>query len=240
MSDLTKEQCHQFWTHGYALSNAPLTFAAPEKRQAYEAAKSVSAIEALEAGAEQFQASERPGAEALTALFAEPQRILVERSRLETSLRSNVISWCESGAIRAFGYESPRKLEHAPIELPRSVWKGRVHWGQSTLEVAGMEFVEVRLLSASMIEQVEAKYRSTNRPTGRPSIEEHLKTCIEEMIQQGSIDSSRSMRSQYDIIKAQYKSYANAHKLKKDSVGNEAIRKVLSPIYNRLQDSKKL
>lgn len=240
MSDLTKEQCNQFWKHGYTLSNAPLTFAAPEKRQAYNAAMSESALDALELGVKHFQESDRSRAEAITELFAEPQRITAERSRLETSLRSDVIGWCETGALRAFGYETPRKLEHAPLELPRSVWKGRVKWAKSRIEVGGMEFVEVRLLTASMIAQVEAKYRSQNKPTGRPSIEKHLKACIDEMVQQGSIDSSRSMRSQYELIRVRYKSYANAHKLKKDFVGDEAIRKVLSPIYNGLKGEKKL
>lgn len=236
MSNLTDEQYQQFWKHGYPLSKAPLTFARKDNKEAYESAMSESAIEASERALEELAASGKTGFEAFKSYIAKPTAVLTKQSKVRADMRTDVISWGSNKVLRAFAYQAPRQLNHAPVELPISVWSGKILWDESRIEVGGMQFVEVRLLTNSMIKKVEAKYRSHLKPTGRPSIQEHLEACIEELVHQGSIDPSRSMRSQFDLIKERYKSYANAHKLEKDTVGNEAIRKILSPIINKMKE----
>ncbi|SPF75220.1 hypothetical protein ALP8811_00206 [Aliiroseovarius pelagivivens] len=240
MHQLTNEQLIQLWKRSIALANAPYRFAHPNIRASYDAACSESATEAMKHAADSIQESGKSGIEAMTELFAGPSRILGLRSEISSRMKSNLVKGCESGALRAFAFETPRKLEHTPVELPPSVWSGHIDWARSQIKTGGLCFVEVRLISPKIAAEIEAKYLPQEAKSGRPAIEHHLRACVQEMANADLIDPTQSMRSHYDAVRVRYAAYANTHKLTKTNVGDEAIRKVFSPIYKDLKENQKL
>lgn len=235
MQELTNEQRQQFWKHGYAMFKCPVLFALPAKKKAYEDAYAVSAMSAFEEAAKRTQNEDRPALEFFTAALAEPNKILKRRTEIQADLRADVVNWCRAGHLFAFAFEHPRKLENAPVEVPLSAWAGRIQWGQSAIEAQGIKFVEVRMLTASMMKDVRLKYRSSHAGTGRPSVAEDVKACIAEIEAAGLIDPSQTMASHVRLIQARYEVRAKAHKLKKATVGKEVVRLIFLPYFKKLK-----
>lgn len=235
MPEFTDEQRQQFWKHGYAMTKCPVLFAHPAKKKAYEDAYAVSAMSAFEEATKRMQTGDGFALERFTSALAEPTQILKKRGEILADLRADVVNWCFSGQLFAFAFEHPRKLENAPVELPLSAWKGRVQWDQSVVEAQGIKFVEVRMLTASMMKDVRLKYRSSHAASGRPSVVADVQACIEEIEAEGLIDQSKPKIWHVRLIQARYEARAKAHKLKKQNVGEEVVRRVFSQYINDLK-----
>ena len=176
--------------------------------------------------------------EKLQLLLQKPQEILTARGKVEKKLKQNILSYISHGHAHAYGFEAPRKVADAPVPIPKSTWAGRVDWGEHTLSHEGLEFVEVRIttnrIRNEILDRGDVKMKAPT-PAGRPTVGPAIKATFKALEKAGEIDISASQQSHYPKIQAWLELNAPDLNVPAAKISGKTIHRYFSPLFKDLK-----
>lgn len=242
MSKKTDPQLTELWRHGVPMSKAWLSYATPDLKSAWVAAQKPSAMALFEEAAEKAAKSDaEPSSRFLTAM-APAQKLLAERSTLQSKLRANILRYIEQGHLHGFGYELPRKLENEPVAIPKEAWAGKCNWDKGSLSYRGLEFVDVRLTTNRIRNEILARGSVDTTPpnaVGRPSVKAEILAAIHALHEAGEIDPTKSQKSHFPkALRWLELNRPDMYPAPK-TISYETFRKYFAPFFRDLKENRK-
>lgn len=249
MAERATDQLEKLWRSGSPLSIAWITYAHPELKAQWTELKGKSALTALSASVEQAGQQEKPDpirrVEFVQNLLQPAQAILQDRSDVKGKMQSNIREYMKNGHAFAYGFEPPRKLVSVPVELPKGVWGGKFDWDNSTITYAGLSFVQVRLTTRRIRDEIldrssEPFESKTSTRPGRPTVGPDIEEAFHALHEAGEIDTKSSASSHYDKIREWLHRYKPDLPVEARNLGHEVIRKNFMPLFRGLKKNHKL
>lgn len=236
MSSNPDKPPRKLWINSVPLKRAWLHFTHPKNVEEWNALKSQSAFEAFQKGAQEVAASEKSLAEKLSVALSQPQSILIARTTLQKKMQNAVVGYLRDEQLFAYGFEPPRRMGTQPLEIPKYYWSGQIDWIKSTLTFNGIQFVEVRLISASkrakVLELAPVPKTGSEATPGRPGFEADILEAHKLLLDAGKFNPNASLKSQCPAIR----NWLIENKLGKGysskKPGYEVIRKYLQKNLN--------
>lgn len=175
-----------------------------------------------------------------------------ERNRLIEAGKRHVSEGMRTGAIRAFGFEQPRRLDDAAVELDAAMIAGNPYfrWDNGTAKYQGLSFAEIRMMDSTRATALVAKWRAEDRtgariltdtspnPVGRPSWTPEIERAFEALKSAGKINFQAKMASHYPTIRQWLAVHSSSLEANDSTPGDEAIRRVISPHFKAAKASK--
>lgn len=175
-----------------------------------------------------------------------------ERNRLIETGKRHVTEGLRAGAIRAFGFENPRKLDDLAVELDAEIIAGNPYfrWDNGTAKYQGLSFVEIRMMESAQATGLVAKWREENgtgariltdtstNPAGRPSWTQEIERAFEALNRAGKINLNAKMKPHYPLIRQWLASHSLSLVANDSTPGDEAIRRVVSRHFKAAKTSK--
>lgn len=255
--DSTEAERRLLWENAHAMSRAHFVFAPDDLRTRLQELEQTTNVQSFLK--DLHHAADSPDVPApgpgrldflLRQMTESPHVQRGEEARkLKDRLRAGVLHHLRCGDLLSFGFEprnnvpgALRSIGDVPIELGYDHWRGRVSWESDELHANGLHFVQVRILSAARAEKLRqdrvAKI-AQEIPTpkiGRPSATKDIVAACEALIAAGKIDTNASIRSQIPIVRA----WRSENRPGAAHIGDETIRRVLSPLLRELEKKQKL
>lgn len=237
LADYSKDQLGRLHRSGVSLSKSWLTYAHPELKAEWQELQKPSAFEALRKGIEAATSMDGDIAAKTAHALEGPQAILSARADLERKLKANILSYVSSGHIHGFGYELPRSLSSAPVAIPKAAWAGKYDWDNGTLSFRGLEFVDVRLttnrIRNDILERGVVDKTPTN-PAGRPGVGPAIEDAFRALHEAGEIDASASQASHYPKVRAWLELNKPDLPVPPAHLSDKTIYKYFSPLFKGL------
>ena len=232
-----------FWQAGVPLSRAPFNASSHELKKRYNEALSTSYMEAIVQASKAERDAGKEGFEALIGSMQSAQPLLSERSNIIDEMRAPIEKHLLLGNLIGFGFEPPRKMESQPFEIPRNCWKGWIDWAGSKVRGEGLEFVEVRLITAQKKARLGAPQSAADtietRQVGRPGIGPHVAEAFKILNEAGKIETSASAKSHFPLVRRLLsQTYPDVYPLG-HKISDEGIRAHFSPLFKALKKSRK-
>jgi hypothetical protein len=248
---VAKSQIFKLWEKGTPTQNAPLTFLPdrdfPEgtKRADYKVPQ-FNLGTLIQDALEQMKKSGMDGPQAITEVTAPIAALFNDRNSLIERGKAAVLDWLESGVIRAFAFEKPRKVQDDPVELePSTLIKNPYfRWDLGTANHQGLEFVEIRMLPEATVAALIAKWRDeagtgarmltdpTTKPVGRPSLRPLVIDAFRTLHAQGKIDYSKRLTSHYPLIRQWLAAHYPSVEANDQKPSDDTIRNAVGPLFN--------
>jgi len=205
MAEITKDQMERLHRSGVSLSKSWLTYAHPDLKTEWQDLQKQSPMEALQKDA--LAASEIDGdmTAKLTHAFSGFGKLTGARSDLKNKLQANTLSYVSGGHLRGFGYELPRSVSSSPVAIPKAAWAGKCDWANGTLSFRGLEFVDVRLTTNRIRNEILERGvvdKTPTNPAGRPGVGNAIAEAFDALHKAGQIDASASQASHYPKVRA--------------------------------------
>jgi len=238
MTEITKEQMQLLHRSGASLSKSWLVFAHPDLKAQWEDLHKQSGMDLIKQDATAATKIDGDVSAKFAHAFSGFSKLASARSELETTLKANVLSYISQGYVFGFGYELPRSVSSDPVAIPKAAWSGKCDWEKGTLSFRGLEFVDVRLTTNRIRNEIlERSYVDSTPPraVGRPSIVKDIQAAIHALDEAGEIDTKASQKSHFP--KAQRWLELNRPNL--NPISYETFRKNFSPYFNDLKKNKK-
>lgn len=234
----------KLWKAGEPLKTSWITYMHPDLKPKWKAAREKSASDAYDQGAAAVAELENASvSEKVTLLFSGVQTILGERGTLKTELRATILRYIETGVLFGYGFEPPRSLNSTPVEIPKSLWRGKCNWDASTLEAQGLKFIEIRLTVAHIRNDILGRGNVDTTPTsatGRPSLGPAIKAAFHALNKAGEINVRLSQSSHYPKVRGWLElNYPNLS-VSPASISNNSLQKHFSSLFNELVRNHKL
>ncbi len=249
MAERSAEKLEKLWRSGSPLSNSWLTYAHPDLKTQWTEIKGKSALTAFSISVEQAGQQEKPdatrGVESMQNLLLPVQTILQARSDLKKKMQNNIQEYIKNGHVFAYGFEPPRKLGSVPVELPSGAWGGKFDWDNSTVSHAGLSFVQVRLTTRRIRDEIlnqspePFEFKPSAGP-GRPTVGPDIEEAFRALHEAGEIDIKSSASSHYDKVREWLHRYKPDLPAEARNLGHEVIRKNFMPLFKALKKSHKL
>lgn len=144
--------------------------------------------------------------------------------------------------LYGFGYELPRSLSSVPVAIPKEAWAGKCDWTNGTLTYRGLEFVDIRLTTNRIRNEVLERGfvdKTPTNPAGRPGVGPAIKSAFHTLQNEGQIDPNASLLSHYPKIKAWLELNKPDLPVPPAHIYNETIRKYISPLFKDLSKTNK-
>lgn len=247
MAEISGADLQSLWQSGYPLHSTWLGFAKTEQRAKWDELKTKSAIQALSDSVKDAPRPDEPNpltdVGAMQRLLQPAQTIVQARLDLKKEMQSNILAYLKDERLFAYGFEPPRKLSSIPVPLPRESWSGVYDWDESAIKYAGLDFVQVRLITREARNEILGAREPSpvvNPPLkGRPSVAPQILVAAQAMLASGQIDISRSAKSHFQEIRNWLRGNAQDLPVAPDEINDETIRRVFAPVFNELKQSKK-
>ncbi|WP_217359979.1 hypothetical protein [Ruegeria arenilitoris] len=239
---VTNDQSIRLWRNGVPMAQAWVTYAKPDLKERWAELQQRSASDAFEKGAAIASASEGDAVAKIQMALEGPQKILGARTELRKILQTNILKYIAGGHLHGFGYELPRKLSDAPVAIPKAAWAGRCDWTRGELSYRGLEFVDIRLTTNRIRNEVLERGHVDTRPTrpqGRPSVAPEIKKAFFALHEAGKIDPKASLKSHYSDIRRWLELNCPNLPVPPAHINSETIRKNISPLFKVLRETKK-
>jgi len=237
MAEITIEQMERLHRSGVSLSKSWLFFAHPDLKAQWEELQKKSAIDALSKGIESAANIDGDAATKVTHALAESQKILTVRGDLENKLKANILSYVSDGHIHGFGYELPRSLSSAPVAIPKAAWSGKCGWEKGTLNFRGLEFVDVRLTTNRIRNEILERGvvdKTPTSPAGRPGVRAAIEEAFHALQNAGQIDPDATQASHYPKVRAWLELNKPDLRVPPASISNKTFYRYFSPLFNDL------
>ncbi|MEP3321513.1 MAG: hypothetical protein ABJN40_10745 [Sneathiella sp.] len=208
------------WNKAISLQNAPLKFGDEAQAAAYRKyhqeqngmmmlEKLISNIEGDAKGADIF--------EGLAVKTTSKLEIL-------TSLRNDTKKRLLSGELTGYGFQSPRNVQDAPVQIPSDLWNGRINWERDSLTSGSIKLESLRIEELVSVEIA---------PAGRPSRQEQIKEAFLTLADQGKIDFSKPKTACYETVRKwvldHYPDEENGDK----GLSVKALEKHVNPLFDQ-------
>ncbi|WP_282181766.1 hypothetical protein [Aliiroseovarius marinus] len=242
MTEISKEQLMQLHRSGVAMSRSRLTYATPKQKTDWHALQQQSIPDALAEGAKSAAATDGQMSTKLAHLFSGSNQILAARSNLIGKLQSDVLSYVSKGHLHGYGYELPRYVSSTPVAIPNEAWNGKLDWIKGTLNYHGMQFVDVRLTTNRIRNEVLRRGNVDRTPpsaVGRPSVSEDILEAFNALSDADEIDTSKSLKWHYPKVRRWLELRKPQLPTPPKYISDETIRKNISPLFKELKKTKK-
>lgn len=238
MTTHTIHQLNHLWRISLPLSRVWVEYGEPKLKARWTELQKVSAITAFDEAAQQVGDAECSPMEKLQVLLHKPTEILTARAEVEDKLKQNILSYISQGHAHAYGFEAPRKVADAPIPIPKSTWAGKVDWNKRTLSHQGLEFVEVRITTNRIRNEILDRGNVKMEPptsAGRPTVGPAIQAAFKALEKAGEIDISASQQSHYPKIKAWLELNAPDLNVPAAKISGKTIHRYFSPLFKDLK-----
>ena len=149
------------------------------------------------------------------------------RSTLEDELKAQCLNWIRTGALKAYGFFTPRTPNDLPIEVPMDIWEKTPYWSRETVNANGLKIEAVRLVLPDT--------QSLPSQTGRPSRRNEISFAYDELESNERIDSSGTLKAAALLIRQHVLDQTPANEADTRGLGLRAIEKQIS---KRFQSTK--
>lgn len=242
MAEATSDQLIKLHSGGVALSRAWLAYAHPDLKAEWRELHKHSALETLTRDLANISPEAGATLDHLNQATAGSRAILTARTDLEARLKSKILTYIKNGYLHGFGYELPRRLSAAPVAIPKSVWAGQCDWKAGQLSCRGLEFVDVRLttnrIRNEILERGMADTTPT-RPVGRPTVGPDIAAAFHALNAAGEIDTSKSQKSHFPKILKWLELNRPDLAVPPKYLNDETIRKNVAPLFTALKQANK-
>lgn len=216
----------------------------PDLKPKWKAASEKSAPEAFAQDAAAVAELEDASVlEKATLLFSGSQKILTERETMKKELRATILHYIETGVLFGYGFESPRSLSSTPVEIPKLLWRGNCNWDASALEAQGLKFIEIRLTTVHIRNDILGRGNVDTTPTsaaGRPSVGLAIKAAFHSLNKAGEINVKASQGSHYPKVRGWLElNYPNLS-VSPAQMSDKTIQRHFSVFFNDLKNFSKL
>ncbi|WP_155846027.1 hypothetical protein [Celeribacter ethanolicus] len=157
--------------------------------------------------------------------------------QIEPVFDTGILSYVSSGHLHGFGYELPRSLSSAPVAIPKAAWAGNCDWANGTLSFRGLEFVDVRLTTNRIRNEILERGvvdKTPTTPAGRPGVGPAIEEAFQTLLQDGQIDVSASQASHYPKIRAWLELNKPDLPVPPAHLSDKTIYKYFSPLFKGL------
>lgn len=231
------------WKAGLPIKTSWITYMDPDLKPKWKAVSEKSASDAFVQDAAAVAELEDASAfEKATLLFSGSQKILTERETMKTELRATILRYIETGVLFGYGFEPPRSLNSTPVEIPKSLWRGKCNWDASALEAQGLKFIEIRLTTSRIRNEIIAEkprsFTSEAKPVGRPSIQADVQRAFAALLQSGRIEIDKSAKSHFPPIREWMRKTNPERYPPTEKLGDEGIRYHFSPLFKALKQKQ--
>lgn len=148
-------------------------------------------------------------------------------STLEEQLKTQCQEWIKTGLLKAYGFPTPRAAHDIPIEVPADLWEEAPYWSRNAVHANGLKFEAVRL--------VPSEAAPLAGQTGRPTRRNEISLAFEELVSNGRIDRSGTLKAAAQLIRQHILDQVPADSTDQRGLGLRAIEKVIS---ERFQSEK--
>lgn len=237
MANATRDQIIALHNAGVALPRAWLTYAHPDLKAKWQGLQEQSVIDVLNTDAKAAAAIEGDLVAKLSQSFARSQALLRERGDLEQRLKSNILGYIAKGNLIGFGYELPRSLTSVPVRIPKEAWGGTCDWHKAMLRFRGLEFVDVRLVTKRIRNEILERGVVDTTPTspaGRPGVASAIEAAFHALNESGKIDPNASQSSHYPALRGWLEQYYPDLPVPPATLSEKTIYKYFSPLFKGL------
>jgi hypothetical protein len=232
------------WDAASPLWHAPLHYAPPDLRKAWDELKKRSAMEEAAQSLKQCTDKKQSWFDILGTMAAGANVVLAPRGAVLRDAQALLLADIKAGKMLAFGFEPPRRLQSIPVYIQAKHWNQSVNWDDSTVVSAGLKFVEVRIIPSQIVQTIIDKNIDTQRKKietlpatpGRPTIQHYVKSAFFALSELGQIDTDRSALSHYPHVNQWIKENTSYCA---DSLSDEGIRAHFSPLFKELKKNRK-
>ncbi|SEL40683.1 hypothetical protein [Pacificibacter marinus] len=237
MTEITKGQLERLHRSGVALSKAWLTYAQPDLKAQWQELHQQSGTDLIKQDAIEAAKTDGDMSAKVAHALSSFSKLTNARRTLEHTLQANILSYVSSGHIHSFGYELPRSLSSAPVTIPKPAWAGTCDWEASTLSFRGLEFVDVRLttnrIRNEILERGNVDKTPTN-PAGRPGVGAAIKEAFNALHKTGQIDPQASQSSHYPKVRAWLELNKPDLPVPPASISDKTFYRYFSPLFRGL------
>ncbi|NOC85618.1 MULTISPECIES: hypothetical protein [unclassified Ruegeria] len=238
MSQPTTNQLDRLWRSGFAMTQAWVVYAEPKLKERWEELQRSSAISALEDGMTKASAMEADAVTKFQMLLEGPQKILEARNTVRQTLQENILKYIAGGHLHAYGFEPPRKVASTPIAIPNAAWSGRCNWDEGKLSFRGLEFIEVRLTTNCIRNEILERGHVDTTPSrapGRPSVKSDIEAAFHALHEAGEIDPTASQMSHYPKVRRWLELNRPDLDVPPAQMSDKTIHRIFSPFFNDLK-----
>jgi len=248
---VAKSQILKLWEKATPTQNAPLTFLPDRdfpdgtKRADYKVPQ-FNLGTLIQDAQEQMKKSGMDGPQAITEVTAPIAALFNDRNSLIERGKAAILDCLESGVIRAFAFEKPRRVQDDPVELESStlIKNPYFRWDLGTANHQGLEFIEIRMLSEAEAVALIAKWRDvagtgarmltdpTTKPVGRPPLKPLVVEAFKTLHAQDKIDYSKRLTSHYPLIRQWLAAHYPTIETNDEKPSDDTIRIAVGPLFN--------
>jgi hypothetical protein len=237
MTDSESETLTKLWQAGVPLARSWQTYAHPSVKAEWKKLWETSYMETLAANAKELSKTDLSASEKILQAFTEPNKIMQARSELMSKMQSNILGYIRDGHLFALGFEPPRTLSAAPVEIPLTLWSGKPNWETSTLSAQGLTLIEVRLttkrIRAEITEISREELNPTAKPVGRPTIRPQIVAAYHAVQTSGPCLDGMHVKSVAGLVREQLARSCPELQVTAEKPSYEAIRRVISPLLKK-------
>ncbi|NKX37371.1 hypothetical protein HGG70_05405 [Rhodobacteraceae bacterium R_SAG4] len=230
------------WERGYRLNKSAYLFSPAAERDNYDRLHSIDYMSMANDAA---KAALLVGKNARdTGMAATQAASDLAKARLDWRNRRQgvVLNGLQNAQLIAYGFEPPRRMDGQPVEIPATYWTGRVQWDECKLTVQGLEFIEIRIVTPQVRDEVlkPSKIETPEaQATGRPSIKPLIEEAFHALLSDGLIDPTKSAKAHYPVVRQWLQSNKPEAGANATSPTDEGIRKYFSPLFRDLRTTHK-
>lgn len=239
MAKQSDQTLNKLWHAGVPVSASWEIYAQPELKQAWKIISSQSALEALKQGALNVGVNDLPLHEKIALASSGAQKVLSERTTLMNKLKANILNYIKQGQLFAYGFEQQRTLSSVPIEIPASLWKGKCDWQASKLTAQSLNFIEVRLITKRIRDEIMCGEAPQIKTVGRPSIGIYINAAFAGLNEAGMINTSNSAISHFPMVREWIKNNRPDCHMEASAIGDEGVRAYFAPLFKNLKKNRK-
>lgn len=237
MVEITKEQMLKLHRSSVVMHNAWVTYAPTDLQAEWKKLKGQSSIEALQRDVEAASEIDGDISTKLMRAFSGLNALTSARTKLQSTLQANILSYIRQGHLHGFGYELPRTVSSIPVAIPKEAWGGRCDWGGGTLSYRGLEFVDVRLTTNRIRNEILERGvvdKTPTSPAGRPGVGSAIEAAFHALHKAGEIDPNGSRSSHYPKVRAWLELNRPNLSVPPATISEKTIYKYFSPLFKGL------
>lgn len=233
------------WQRGIYLGKAPFAFAPKAEKEEYGRLHDASALQAASEAAQAAAAakSDISFLEGLNAAVRGARPIASARADWDNRMRKFVLHHLKHGNLYAFGFEPPRRMDSQPVEVPATYWSGTIRWDKASLSVQGLEFVEIRIVSRQLRNQLLERGNvevTAVSSVGRPTVGPSVQAAFKALEKAGEIDLSASQQSHFPKVRSWLETNFPNLSVPAAKISDKTIHKYFSPLFNDLKKNSNL
>ncbi|MCR9215531.1 MAG: hypothetical protein NXI13_17600 [Proteobacteria bacterium] len=131
-----------------------------------------------------------------------------------------------SGKVQSIGFSAPRSPESSPKFIPQDTWEGWVNWQEGAISANGLSFVGVRIVNPKALSNKQLN----EIKIGRPSKKDQITKAFHELENEGLINFSGPMRTNYPAIRRWIQTNFPDAENGERGLGDKTMARIVNPL----------